>query len=108
AAAYDAYADGLHTYALGGLRHQEAASSAVYCAFVAADHHVAHLGDAEMLRPWLYAITRHFCRTGKLPRLRLASPSSGSGSGSGSGSASASAPKDAAMADLERTLLAAE
>jgi DNA-directed RNA polymerase specialized sigma24 family protein len=97
AAAYDAYADGLHTYALGGLRHHEAASSAVYCAFVAADHHVAHLGDAEMLRPWLYAITRHYCRTGKLPRLRLtASP------------APVPAPKDAAMAELERTLLSAE
>ncbi|MBS2536283.1 hypothetical protein KGQ20_26310 [Catenulispora sp. NF23] len=99
AAAYDAYADGLHTYALGGLRHHEAASSAVYCAFVAADHHVAHLGDAEMLRPWLYAITRHFCRAGKLPRMRLTASSA---------PAPASAPKDAAMAELERTLLSAE
>ncbi|MEY9859022.1 DNA-directed RNA polymerase specialized sigma24 family protein [Catenulispora sp. GAS73] len=97
AAAYDAYADGLHTYALGGLRHHEAASSAVYCAFVAADHHVAHLGDAEMLRPWLYAITRHYCRAGKLPRLRLTASS-----------APVPAPKDAAMAELERTLLSAE
>ena len=97
AAAYDAYADGLHTYALGGLRHHEAAASAVYCAFVAADHHVAHLGDAEMLRPWLYAITRHYCRAGKLPRLRLTASS-----------APVPAPKDAAMAGLERTLLSAE
>ena len=97
AAAYDAYADGLHTYALGGLRNHDAAASAVYCAFVAADHHVAHLGDAEMLRPWLYAITRHYCRAGKLPRLRLTASS-----------APVPAPKDAAMAELERTLLAAE
>ncbi|MEY9933440.1 DNA-directed RNA polymerase specialized sigma24 family protein [Catenulispora sp. GP43] len=103
AAAYDAYADGLHTYALGGLRHHEAAASAVYCAFVAADHHVAHLGDAEMLRPWLYAITRHYCRAGKLPRLRLAaSPAAGSAS------VVAPAAKDASMAELERTLLSAE
>ena len=133
AAAYDAYADGLHTYALGGLRHHEAAASAVYCAFVAADHHVAHLGDAEMLRPWLYAITRHYCRAGKLPRLRLtgsaasasaaslsapsstwASASASAAAGSGSAPAparalsSAPAPKDAAMAELERTLLSAE
>jgi DNA-directed RNA polymerase specialized sigma24 family protein len=103
AAAYDAYADGLHTYALGGLRHHEAAASAVYCAFVAADHHVAHLGDAEMLRPWLYAITRHYCRAGKLPRLRLTASAA-----SASASASAPAPKDAAMAELERKMLAAE
>jgi DNA-directed RNA polymerase specialized sigma24 family protein len=102
AAAYDAYADGLHTYALGGLRHHEAAASAVYCAFVAADHHVAHLGDAEMLRPWLYAITRHYCRAGKLPRLRLTA------SAAPAGRRTAPAPKDAAMAELERTLLAAE
>jgi DNA-directed RNA polymerase specialized sigma24 family protein len=102
AAAYDAYADGLHTYALGGLRHHEAAASAVYCAFVAADHHVAHLGDAEMLRPWLYAITRHYCRAGKLPRVRLTATAAPPGR------RTAPAPKDAAMTELERTLLAAE
>ena len=101
AAAYDAYADGLHTYALGGLRHHEAAASAVYCAFVAADHHVAHLGDAEMLRPWLYAITRHYCRAGQLPRLRLTAASAPPSS------APFPAP-NAAMAELERSLLAAE
>ena len=106
AAAYDAYADGLHTYALGGLRHHEAAASAVYCTFVAADHHVAHLGDAEMLRPWLYAITRHYCRSGEAAAaapdrapsapVAVAPPSS------------AGRPKTRAMAELERTLLAAE
>lgn len=101
AAAYDAYADGLHTYALGGLRHHEAAASAVYCAFVAADHHVAHLGDAEMLRPWLYAITRYYCRAGQLPRLSLTAAAA-------AGQRTPSAPKDSAMAELERTLLAAE
>ncbi|MFL6117125.1 MAG: BACON domain-containing protein [Catenulispora sp.] len=100
AAAYDAYADGLHTYALGGLRNHEAAASAVYCAFVAADHHVAHLGDAEMLRPWLYAITRHFCRLGKLPRLRLAPPPSAA--------AAKDADKERTIVELERSLLAAE
>ncbi len=100
AAAYDAYADGLHTYALGGLRNHEAAASAVYCAFVAADHHVAHLGDAEMLRPWLYAITRHYCRLGKLPRMRLAPPPSAA--------AAKDADKERTIVELERSLLAAE
>lgn len=99
AAAYDAYADGLHTYALGGLRNHEAAASAVYCAFVAADHHVAHLSDAEVLRPWLYAITRHYCRQGKLPRLGL-TPTAASWDPGESGAQ--------ALAGLERSLLAAE
>ena len=103
AAAYDAYADGLHTYALGGLRNHEAAASAVYCAFIAADHHVAHLGDADMLRPWLYAITRHYCRQGKLPRLGLTPASGGS-----SWELGESGEKDRVMAGLERSLLAAE
>ncbi|GAA1989733.1 BACON domain-containing protein [Catenulispora subtropica] len=103
AAAYDAYADGLHTYALGGLRNHEAAASAVYCTFVAADHHVAHLGDAEMLRPWLYAIARHYCRAGKLPRMRLAAAS-----GAASPGKDGDAGKERSMAELERSLLAAE
>lgn len=102
AAAYDAYADGLHTYALGGLRNHEAAASAVYCAFVAADYHVAHLSDAEVLRPWLYAITRHYCRQGKLPRLGL-TPGAG-----GTRDLADSWDKQGVMAGLERSLLVAE
>lgn len=113
AAAYDAYADGLHTYALGGLRNHEAAASVVYCAYIAADHHVAHLGDAEMLRPWLYAIARHYCRAGNLPRMRLAPSAAGRSQvsrppGTSAKDAAKDAAKDRALADLERSLLTAE
>ncbi|HEX4791585.1 MAG TPA: sigma-70 family RNA polymerase sigma factor, partial [Actinospica sp.] len=62
AAAYDAYADGLHTYALWYLRDHDAASDAVYCAFVAADRNHTNLQQPEQIQPWLYALLRHECR----------------------------------------------
>lgn len=61
AAAYDAYADGLHTYAIWALRDHDAAVDALYCAFVIADRNVAHLRQPEQIQPWLYAILRHEC-----------------------------------------------
>jgi DNA-directed RNA polymerase specialized sigma24 family protein len=122
AAAYDAYADGLHTYALGGLRNHEAAAAAVYCTFLAADHHVAYLEDADMLRPWLYAITRYYCRQGKLPRLRLAAGTGAGTKGADGGGgdvggldgsadlaeSGATVRREAILAGLERSLVAAE
>jgi len=62
AAAYDAYADGLHTYAIWSLRDHDAAVDALYCAFVMADRHATELRQPEHVHPWLYAIVRHECR----------------------------------------------
>jgi len=62
AAAYDAYADGLHTYALWYLRDHDAAADAVYCAFVAADRNHTNLQQPEQIQPWLYALLRRECR----------------------------------------------
>ena len=62
AAAYDAYADGLHTYALWYLHDHDAAADAVYCAFVAADRNHTNLQQPEQIQPWLYALLRHECR----------------------------------------------
>jgi DNA-directed RNA polymerase specialized sigma24 family protein len=62
AAAYDAYADGLHTYSLWYLHDHDAAADAVYCAFVAADRNHTNLQQPEQIQPWLYALLRHECR----------------------------------------------
>jgi DNA-directed RNA polymerase specialized sigma24 family protein len=62
AAAYDAYADGLHTYALWYLRDHDAAADAAYCAFVAADRNHTNLQQPEQIQPWLYALLRRECR----------------------------------------------
>ena len=62
AAAYDAYADGLHTYALWYLRDHDAAADAAYCAFVAADRNHTNLQQPEAIQPWLYALLRRECR----------------------------------------------
>jgi DNA-directed RNA polymerase specialized sigma24 family protein len=70
AAAYDAYADGLHTYTLWYLRDHDAAADAVYCAFVAADRNHTNLQQPEQIQPWLYALLRRECR------LRAAEPDS--------------------------------
>ncbi|MBR7832284.1 hypothetical protein KDL01_03380 [Actinospica durhamensis] len=70
AAAYDAYADGLHTYGLWYLRDHDAAADAVYCAFVAADRNHTTLQQPEQIQPWLYALLRRECR------LRAAEPDS--------------------------------
>jgi DNA-directed RNA polymerase specialized sigma24 family protein len=70
AAAYDAYADGLHTYALWYLRDHDAAADAVYCAFVAADRNHTNLQQPEQIQPWLYALLRRECR------MRTAEPES--------------------------------
>jgi DNA-directed RNA polymerase specialized sigma24 family protein len=67
-AAYDAYADGLHTYALWYLRDHDAAADAVYCGFVAADRNHTNLQQPEQIQPWLYALLRRECR------LRTAEP----------------------------------
>ena len=62
AAAYDAYADGLHTYSLWYLRDHDAAADAVYCTFVAADRNHTNLQQPEQIQPWLYALLRRECR----------------------------------------------
>ncbi|MBR7825876.1 hypothetical protein KDK95_06110 [Actinospica sp. MGRD01-02] len=62
AAAYDAYADGLHTYSLWYLHDHDAAADAVYCAFVAADRNHTNLQQPEQIQPWLYALLRRECR----------------------------------------------
>lgn len=61
AAAYDAYADGLHTYAIWSLRDHDAAVDALYCAYVIADRNVRQLRQPEYIQPWLYAILRREC-----------------------------------------------
>jgi DNA-directed RNA polymerase specialized sigma24 family protein len=79
-AAYDAYADGLHTYAIWSLRDHDAAADALYCTFVIADRNITQLRQPEQIQPWLYAILRRECM------LRMA----GSGTGVGGAPASAS------------------
>ncbi|MBS2965043.1 sigma-70 family RNA polymerase sigma factor [Actinocrinis puniceicyclus] len=68
AAAYDAYGDGLHTYAIWSLGDHDAAVDALYCAFVIADRNVTQLRQPDHIQPWLYAILRHECH------LRSAAP----------------------------------
>lgn len=58
AAAYDAYADGLHTYAMWSLRDHDGAADALYCAFVLADRHITQLREPDHVQPWLYALAR--------------------------------------------------
>lgn len=104
AAAYDAYADGLHTYAIWSLRDHDAAVDALYCAFVMADRHVTQLRSPEHVHPWLYALMRHECQ------LRIESPSSAAPSPV-SGRLrppSGSADPDGSLAALERNLRRAE
>ena len=103
AAAYDAYADGLHTYAIWSLRDHDAAVDALYCAFVMADRHVTQLRQPEHVHPWLYAIMRHECRLRHDATSPAPSPVSGrlrppSGAADPSGS----------LAALERSLRRAE
>jgi DNA-directed RNA polymerase specialized sigma24 family protein len=103
AAAYDAYADGLHTYAIWSLRDHDAAVDALYTTFVIADRNMAQLREPEFTQPWLYAMLRYECLTRAAsggpaptpvsPRLR---PPSGPADPSGS------------LASLERSLRRAE
>lgn len=103
-AAYDAYADGLHTYAIWSLHDHDAAVDALYTAFVIADRNVAQLREPEFTQPWLYAILRHEClarATGGNPApmpvsLRLRPPSGPAADPGGS------------LASLERSLRRAE
>jgi DNA-directed RNA polymerase specialized sigma24 family protein len=97
AAAYDAYADGLHTYAIWSLRDHDAAVDALYCAFVIADRNITQLRQPEQIQPWMYAILRRECmlRTSAVP----GSPASSTGAsapagGAASATASLGAPSD--------------
>ena len=78
AAAYDAYADGLHTYAIWLLRDHDAAVDALYCTFVLADRHVTQLRQPEHIQPWLYAIMRRECSLRNLPTTVLTDSSQSS------------------------------
>jgi DNA-directed RNA polymerase specialized sigma24 family protein len=103
AAAYDAYADGLHTYAIWSLRDHDAAVDALYCAFVMADRHVTQLRQPEHVHPWLYAIVRHECQ------LRAAATSSAPSPVSGRlRPPSGAADPGGSLAALERSLRRAE
>jgi DNA-directed RNA polymerase specialized sigma24 family protein len=77
AAAYDAYADGLHTYALWSLRDHDAAVDALYCAFVIADRNVTQLRQPDLIQPWLYAILRRECAARTAGTHRAPAPVSG-------------------------------
>jgi DNA-directed RNA polymerase specialized sigma24 family protein len=106
AAAYDAYADGLHTYAIWSLRDHDAAVDALYCSFVMADRHATQLRQPEQIHPWLYAIVRHEChmRGGDTSSSSTApSPVSGRLRPPGG-----SADPDGSLAALERNLRRAE
>lgn len=103
AAAYDAYADGLHTYAIWSLHDHDAAVDALYSAFVMADWHATQLRQPEHVHPWLYAIIRHECQLRHDATSPAPSPVSGrlrppSGAADPSGS----------LAALERSLRRAE
>jgi DNA-directed RNA polymerase specialized sigma24 family protein len=98
-AAYDAYSDGLHSYALAALRDHEAAVDALYTTFVVADRNIGQLRDADLLQPWLYALCRHECRL----RVRA-----GGGPVVISDELRANAPSDPALRSLEANLRRAE
>ncbi|WP_067071271.1 BACON domain-containing protein [Carbonactinospora thermoautotrophica] len=94
-AAYDAYADGLHTYCLSLLQDHDVAADALYDTFVVADHHIVELRASDRLKPWLYALARNEC----LRRLRGEVTSSHNLN---------RAHAEEAVADLERNLRRAE
>lgn len=103
AAAYDAYADGLHTYAIWSLRDHDAAVDALYCAFVMADRHATQVRQPEHVHPWLYALIRHECH------LRADATSTAPAPVSGRlRPPTGAADPDGSLAALERSLRRAE
>src|SRR5438445_6768106 len=86
AAAYDAYADGLHTYAIWSLRDHDAAVDALYCAFVIADRNITQLRQPEQIQPWLYALLRRECMLREAQASTASAPSTSSAASSGMGS----------------------
>lgn len=119
AAAYDAYADGLHTYAIWSLRDHDAAVDALYTTFVIADRNVRQLRQPEYIQPWLYAILRCECSSRDAASNDPAAWASVSTSTSASATAanpvsgrlrppSSAADPTGSLASLERSLRRAE
>lgn len=61
AAVYDRYGGKLYDFAYATTRHREDAADAVADTFVRFAERLGQLREADRLRPWLYAITRHEC-----------------------------------------------
>lgn|GEM_PF-1522627 len=60
---YDAYADRLHDYAVSLLDDRDATAAVVHDAIVTAVARTDRPAEPGRLRTWLYAVTRHLCRT---------------------------------------------
>jgi DNA-directed RNA polymerase specialized sigma24 family protein len=58
---FDAYGDNMFRYCLRMLRNREIAQIALRDTLVAAQAHIANLGDPESLGPWLYSLARAEC-----------------------------------------------
>ncbi len=59
---FDAYGDNLFRYCWSMLRNREIAQIALRDTLVAAQAHIANLGDPESPGPWLYSLARAECR----------------------------------------------
>lgn len=71
AAAFDRYAQGLHTYCRSQLADPADAAAAVRDTFVAASAEISRLSEPGRLRAWLFALARNECQL----RWRAAAPS---------------------------------
>ncbi|HEY7144180.1 MAG TPA: sigma-70 family RNA polymerase sigma factor [Streptosporangiaceae bacterium] len=74
AAAYDRYAQALHTYCRSLLAEPADAADVVQDTFVIADSRLAGLRDQDRLRPWLYAVARNKCYRRLRARSRMSGP----------------------------------
>lgn len=77
AAAYNAFVDGLHTYAIWLLREHDAAVDALYTTFMIADRHSWQLRKSELTQPWLYGLLRYECLVRSVPGVTAPAPISG-------------------------------
>lgn len=69
---YDRYADKLFDFAHSMLRNREDAADSVADAFITAAEKLSQLREPQLLRPWLYSVTRRECLRRIEARKRIA------------------------------------
>lgn len=72
AAMYDRYADKLYDFAQSMLRESQDAADAVADTFITAAEKLSQLREPDLLRPWLYSVTRRECLKRLNQRKRVA------------------------------------
>ena len=72
AAMYDRYADRLYDFAQSMLRERQDAADAVADTFITAAEKLSQLREPDLLRPWLYSVTRRECLKRLNQRKRVA------------------------------------